>query len=245
MILLSARDRSYRAISVLPVMRVAVLYHCEQISPRLDDALADAGAEVERFRVDLDREVPSGSDFDAVIVLGGSMGAYEEEQYPWLVAEKNWLRRLVEAGTPVLGICLGSQLLAEALGGRAMLASTRPEVGVTPLALTLIGQVDPVTRHAGDVAFNLHQDTFELPPGADLLATSADFPQAFRLGSALAVQFHPDADVHQAIEWVDEVPDFLIKAGKEVAAYSQELEEWEPVLDRNSRSLFRAFLETV
>ncbi|HUO45547.1 MAG TPA: type 1 glutamine amidotransferase [Acidimicrobiia bacterium] len=226
-------------------MRVAVLYHCEQTTHRLDDALADAGAEVERFRLDLDEVVPSGTDFDAVVVLGGSMGAYEEEQYPWLVGEKEWLRKLVESRTPVLGICLGSQLLADALGGKAMRANSAPEVGVTPLRLTLTGQVDPVARHAGEVVYNLHQDTFELPPGADLLASSAGFPQAFRLGSALAVQFHPDADARQAIDWVDEVPDFLTKAGVEVVAYTEDLEKWEPVLDRNSRLLFRAFLETV
>ena len=225
-------------------MRVAVLYHCQQTTHRLDDVLLEKGASVERFRMDLDQRVPAGRRFDAVVVLGGSMGAYEEDPHPWLGEEKAWLAELVESGTPVLGICLGSQLLAEALGGRAYLAE-RPEAGVVPLHLSKAGAVHPVLSRAGSRVFSLHQDTFDLPPGAVLLAQSDDYRQAFQLGSALAVQFHPDADHELGVEWALEIAPFLERAGVEMADYQRSLEEAEADLDRESRALFRAFLETV
>ena len=225
-------------------MRVAVLYHCEQTTHRLDDVLGEKGASVERFRMDLDQRVPADGGFDAVVVLGGSMGAYEEDRHPWLGEEKAWLRALVDAGTPVLGICLGSQLLADVLGGRAYLAE-RPEAGVVPLRLTEAGSGHPVLSKAGPRVFTLHQDTFELPPGAVLLGQSDDYPQAFQLGSALAVQFHPDADHQLGVEWAKEIAPFLERAGVELVDYQSSLEEAEADLDRESRSLFRAFLETV
>ncbi len=222
-------------------MRVAVLLHCEQTAHRLDDALSSARGAVERFRVDLERKVPSGSDFDAVVVLGGSMGAYEEGQYPWLAEEKAWLRDLVAGDVPVLGICLGSQLLADALGGRAYLGR-RPEAGLVDLHLTSAGAAHPVLRLAGPRVFSLHQDTFDLPPQAELLARSDAYPLAFRIGSALAIQFHPDADSRLAVEWAKEDAPLLDGAGVDLAAYQAELEAAEADLDRESRAMFTAFL---
>ena len=226
-------------------MRVGVIYHCDQTTDRLDEALAAHGAEVARYRLDQGDEVPATTSFDAVIVLGGAMGAYDTADHPWLEDEKTWLQVLADQGVPVLGICLGSQLLAEVLGGRAFLSPLAPEAGVVKLELTAGGRADPVMRHAGARVFSLHQDTFEIPPRARLLALSADYPQAFRCESVLALQFHPDADAALAVEWAKEMAPFLTRAGVELVDYERDLEAAEPYLARNSRRIFQAFLEAV
>ena len=226
-------------------MRVGVIYHCDQTSHRLDEVLAAEGAEVSRYRLDQGDDVPATTPFDAVIVLGGAMGAYDTAEHPWLEPEKSWLQTLAAMRVPVLGICLGSQLLADVLGGRAFLSPQAPEAGVVRLELTAAGRADPVLRHAGTRVFSLHQDTFELPPGARLLALSADYPQAFRFESVLAIQFHPDADSALAVEWAKEMAPFLNRAGVELVDYERDLEAAEPYLARTSQRIFRAFLEAV
>ena len=223
-------------------MRVGIVYHCDQTTDRLDEVVAELGTEVARYRLGMGDDVPTSTDFDAVIVLGGAMGAYDTAQHPWLEDEKTWLQTLAGKQVPVLGICLGSQLLAEALGGRAFLSPIAPEAGVTRLDLTALGRADPVLQRAGTKVFSLHQDTFDLPPGAKLLALSADYPQAFRYGSVLAIQFHPDADAALAVEWAKEMAPFLNRAGVELADYESELVAAEPYLARTSKRIFQAFL---
>jgi GMP synthase (glutamine-hydrolysing) len=228
-----------------PTMRVGVIYHCDQTTDRLDEVLAAQDAEVARYRLDQGDDVPATTPFDAVIVLGGAMGAYDTAEHPWLEDEKAWLQTLATNNVPVLGICLGSQLLADVLGGRAFLSPGAPEAGVIRLELTAAGRADRVLRYAGTGVFSLHQDTFELPPGAKLLGLSADYPQAFRYGSVLAIQFHPDADAALAVEWAKEMAPFLTGAGVELADYERDLEAAEPYLARTSRRIFQAFLEAV
>ncbi len=223
-------------------MRVSVVYHCEQTTGRLDDELARIGAAVARIYLHQGDEVPTSESFDRVVTLGGEMGAYEDNLHTWMQAEKEWLAGLVAEGLPVLGVCLGSQLLAAALGGTAFPAQ-RPEADVVDLVLTEEGQADPSIQALGSRVFSLHQDTFHLPPGATLLARSAMFPQAFRLGSALAVQFHPDADLDLAKRWGKEDWSLLPKAGIDYDSYSQHLEEADRELDSTSRAFFRSWLE--
>jgi GMP synthase (glutamine-hydrolysing) len=223
-------------------MRVALVYHCPQTTHRLDDALREAGASVERFHVEAGDAMP-GTGFDRAIILGGAMGANDVDLHPWLDDEKRWIRNVIEAGTPLLGICLGSQLMADALGGKAYRAAG-PEVSVVAISLTDAGLADPVLSHIGPMAYALHQDTFTLPPGGTLLAYTERFPQAFRLGSGLALQFHPDADREQALEWGHEDSAFLEAAGIDYDEYARALTAAEPMLDRSSRALFAAWLQS-
>jgi GMP synthase-like glutamine amidotransferase len=115
------------------------------------------------------------------VLLGGPCAVNDPPA--WLQREKEWLRRQIARGTPILGICLGSQLLAEALGG-AIRALDRPETGWTQIDFADGSQLD---------ALQWHEDTFTLPPGAEALASSAGCAQQlFRRGPHIGIQFHPE-----------------------------------------------------
>jgi GMP synthase (glutamine-hydrolysing) len=134
---------------------------------------------------------PDDPDRAGIICLGGPMSAYQEPTHPFLADEKRQLRRAVQRGIPVLGICLGAQLLAEALGGRAR-GGPELECGAVDVALTAAGHRDPVLRGLAGPFFSFHSDTFDPPPGAHVLATTERYLQAFRSGSAVGLQFHPE-----------------------------------------------------
>ncbi|CAN5148456.1 type 1 glutamine amidotransferase [soil metagenome] len=222
-------------------MRVGVIYHCEQTTGRLDASLDAASAETVRFYLHRGDQVPVHESFDRVVSLGGEMGAYEDDLHQWMGVEKAWLARLVNEDVPVLGVCLGSQLLADALGGAAY-RSARAEADVIELELTHEGAADPLLNSVGKQVFSLHQDTFDLPPDATLLARSNLYPQAFLLGSAIAVQFHPDADLDLAKGWGKEDGSLLPAAGIDYDTYCQHLEEADAVLDSKSRAFFAEWL---
>jgi len=131
---------------------------------------------------------------DLLIVLGGPIGAYEEEQYPFLQGELRVLQDRLAAGAPTLGICLGAQLMARALGARVY-PGPRKEIGWSPLELTAEGR-HSVLRHLGDAAvLHWHGDTFDLPQGCARLASTAICRnQAFMKGpNILGLQFHAEA----------------------------------------------------
>jgi GMP synthase (glutamine-hydrolysing) len=134
---------------------------------------------------------------DGLVVLGGVMDADETDDYPHLLATMDLLRDAAARDAPALGICLGAQLAAAALGGRAYPGPAGEELGWTKLELTEAGRADPVTGALTEPVelFEWHHDTFDPPPGATLLASGAVYGnQAFRLGSVVAVQFHPEVD---------------------------------------------------
>jgi GMP synthase (glutamine-hydrolysing) len=222
-------------------MRVAVIYHSPHSTDRLDDALVEVRAQVDRYHLDQGDPVPENLSYDRVVVLGGAMGAYDCDRFPWLAPEKRWLANLVEAEVPVLGICLGAQLLADSLGGRAYKAD-EPEVAVTELKMTAAGRRDPIVSLARPVVFSLHKDSFELPPGSDLLARTDRFPHAFRHGSALALQFHPDADLKRALAWGKKNWSILELAGVGFEEYAAQLTAADADLDRSSRDIFKTWL---
>jgi GMP synthase-like glutamine amidotransferase len=179
-----------------------------------EDELRSRGLEVTRVELDEGEPLPDWREFPALVVMGGPMGAYDEDEHPWLVDEKRLLREAVEADVPVWGVCLGAQLLASALGARVY-RGDRPEVGLLPVHLTSAAAEDPVFRHAPSSFPTLqwHGDSFDLPDGATLLASSPAYPhQAFRVGRSYGLQFHIEVSLELATEW----------AG--VPAYAQSLE---------------------
>jgi GMP synthase (glutamine-hydrolysing) len=134
---------------------------------------------------------------DGLVVLGGAMDFDETDAYPHLARTTDLLRDAAARSAPALGICLGAQLAAAALGGRAYPGPAGEELGWTKVELTPEGQADPVLGALQEPAelFEWHHDTLDPPPGATLLAFGGVYPtQAFRLGSVVAVQFHPEVD---------------------------------------------------
>ena len=145
--------------------------------------------------------LPPLESFDLLVSLGGPMGAYEEEKHPWLIPEKEYLRQAFAAGKKILGLCLGCQLLADALGGKAF-RHTRKEFGWQPIeplpdGISWFGATTPFQ------AFQWHGDTYSLPPGAIQLARNeATEQQAFLVrgpagSQVIGLQFH--------LEWTEEM----------------------------------------
>ncbi|EME69085.1 glutamine amidotransferase [Paramagnetospirillum caucaseum] len=132
---------------------------------------------------------------DLLVVLGGPIGAYEDDSYPFLSPELRLIEARLRAGRPVIGICLGAQLMARALGARVYPNGGVKEIGWSPLDLTAAGRASPLGMLAGIPVLHWHGDTFDLPDGATLLASTAiTRNQAFSWGkAALGLQFHVEA----------------------------------------------------
>lgn len=140
---------------------------------------------------------------DLLVVLGGPIGVYESEAYPFIDDELRLLRARLAADRPTLGICLGCQLIAQALGARVYPGSQK-EIGWKPLTLTEAGHRSPLAAFAdGTPVLHWHGDTFDVPEGATLLASSDRYPhQAFSWGSrTLALQFHIETTARGLERW--------------------------------------------
>ena len=149
-------------------------------------------------RIDEGQPLPaSARGLDGLVVLGGFMGVHDQEEHPWLVAERELLAEAVNRGLPVLGVCLGSQQLAAALGAEVR-RGPAPEIGLGDVELTPEGLEDPVLGPLGPrpPVMHWHEDAFELPPGASRLAATDACPnQAFRAGELVyGLQFHLELD---------------------------------------------------
>lgn len=180
-----------------------VLRHGDDIpAGYLAEALDRAGVRRREVLLHRGEGIPDDGDWLAVAALGGTMGAYDADLHPWLADEKRFLDEQIRLGVPVLGICLGSQVLADVLGGRAFLSDRAPEIEHLLPELTAAGRSDPVLCHLDAAMPVWHQDTWDLPTGTVLLATSGEYPHAFRLGSTVAIQAHPEADAGVVRDWV-------------------------------------------
>jgi GMP synthase (glutamine-hydrolysing) len=148
---------------------------------------------------------PTVADADLLIVLGGPIGAYEEDRYPFLTGEMALIEKRLGNGKPLLGICLGAQLMARALGARVY-PGPHKEIGFAPLTLSAAGTASPLMPFGEDGAAVLHWhgDTFDLPKGASRLASSAITEnQAFALGpKVLGLQFHGEARLAGFERWL-------------------------------------------
>jgi GMP synthase (glutamine-hydrolysing) len=143
--------------------------------------------------------------YDAVFVFGGAMHADQDDHHPWLREETMWLQQLLACRTPVLGVCLGVQLLARAAGAPVRRMPDGPEIGWCAVELTEAGALDPVVGSLPRLfdALQWHHYTYGLPAGAVELARSPACTQAFRLGNACwGVQFHPEVTETQLEGWL-------------------------------------------
>ena len=221
------------------MMRVLAVTHGPDVRPEVfADVIVEDGHDLVEWDI-RSRGAPSSSELDAVIVLGGDQNVGEELEHPWLHEEYEALRRWVDEQTPLLGICLGAQTLAHALGAP-----------VEPIGETLSGFYDSSLTDAGVddpvlgvlprrfEAFNANGYRFDVPADAVTLATGP-VPQAFRVnGSAWGVQFHPEVRRDQVLKWFDG-DESLTRPLDDLA---RELDEKLAAWQEHGRRLCRAFI---
>ncbi|MEJ2087687.1 MAG: type 1 glutamine amidotransferase [Gammaproteobacteria bacterium] len=173
--------------------------------------LLDSGYDITCTRLFARVHLPEPEAIDLLIVMGGPMSVNDEREHPWLVAEKRFIRTVIEAGKPTLGVCLGAQLMAAALGGEVYPNPVK-EIGWLPIQAER--QAHEATFRFPDeiVVFHWHGDTFTLPPGAVRLARSAVCEnQAFQLGSrVLGLQFHLETTPESARALAENCRDELL-----------------------------------
>ena len=223
-------------------MRLTVLRNDAMVPPgHLARVAAERGVHIDLVALDAGDPLPDVESVEAVAVLGGEMGAYDVERYPYLAREKQFLREAVDAGVPVLGLCLGCQLLADALGGEAFLAP-RPEVVLAPVRAVVD---DPVVGVIAErPALAMHRDTWTVPEGGTLIAVSDTYNQAFRFGTALGVQPHPEVESEVLADWLDHPESALLveQAGADVDAVRSDFDTAGDELVAAADAFFDAWL---
>lgn len=197
-------------------MRVAIIENMAGTPHgQVGAALAEVNAELDVICVYKGDKLPADANsHDALVVFGGEQSAIDDEKYPYLSQLAKLMRRFTEADKPVLGICLGSQLLARAHGGKNLLKATR-EFGWETIEVNEEGRQDPVLSTVGESfrIFQWHYDTFTLPEGAVRLASNgAAINQAFRIGRAsYGTQFHFEANTSVVDGWRNDFADSIEK----------------------------------
>ncbi|WP_275001563.1 glutamine amidotransferase [Promicromonospora iranensis] len=183
---------------------------------------------------------------DLLVVLGGPVGVYETEAYPFLRDEKVAIAARLRAGLPTLGVCLGAQLVAAALGADVV-ATGRKEIGYAPLTLTDEGRGSALTSLDGVRVLHWHGDEFAVPAGAARLAETPGFPnQAFAVGShILGLQFHLEADHTQIERWLVGHAHELAAAGVDPGRVRSDAAAYGPALADAARRTFDAWLDPV
>lgn len=177
----------------------------------IDSWLEAKGYQLTHTRFFESTDLPDLRAIDLLVVLGGPMSVNDEDTFPWLIVEKQFIREVIEARIPVLGICLGAQLIANAMGTRVFPNSVK-EIGWFPIYATATNDRSVFTFPASETVFHWHGETFDLPPGAIRLARSAGCAnQAFQLGkSVIGLQFHLETTPESVREIVSHCRDELI-----------------------------------
>lgn len=195
-------------------MRALVIQHIAVEGPgTLAALLTQRGWALETIALYAGAKLPQAPDaYDAIIVMGGPMGVYDEADYPFLHHEHSFLTQAIARQVPLLGICLGSQLLAKALGARVY-PNPQKEIGWYSVELTPAGQAEPLFAGLGTAVpvFQWHGDAFDIPPGATLLASSALCAhQAFRYGDRVyGLLFHLELTAEVIHRWMEAFADEL------------------------------------
>jgi len=249
--LAAPRADTIAAVSNGPAILVLQHIACEPPGAYADP-MRERDAELHAVELDEGEPLPDWREFDAMVVMGGPMGACDDSDHPWLAEERDCIGAAVRAGLPFFGACLGSQLLAASLGARVYTGAT-PEVGVLDVELTEAGRDD---RVLGDLprrfpTLQWHSDSFDLPAGAVALASSPAYAnQAFRVGStAYAVQFHLEVTSEMAAEWAS-VPDYAraleqVHGPGALDALLGSFEKRREEMTAHARTLFSRWLELV
>lgn len=236
-------------------MRFLVFQHIDVEHPGIyRDFMDEDGIGRDTVELDEGAPIPGLEDYDALIVMGGPMDTWEEDAHPWMVPEKAAINRWVrELGKPFLGVCLGHQLLSDALGG-GVAKMAEPEVGICTIDLTEAGRVDPLFAGLGPTLDCLQWHGAEvsaLPEAGVVLATNpACAVQAFRAGdAAYGLQFHSELTAATVPGW-GEIPTYRQDLERVMGAGAQERLENDAAVhmsefNRSARVLYDNFFSIV
>ena len=186
---------------------------------------------------------------DLVVILGGPIGAYDEQDYPFLIDELRLLETRLNADLPTLGICLGAQLMARSLGAKVYPGSEK-EIGWSPIELSHEGMNSPLAHLASEHTHVLHWhgDTFDLPVGATHLASSSKYQnQAFSWGKCgLALQFHPEVTARNLERWfIGHACEIGTTSGISVAQLREDTARYAQPLELQAHKFWQAWLKDV
>jgi GMP synthase (glutamine-hydrolysing) len=230
-------------------MRALVISHQRDAGPGVfAPALTDAGHELDVWHfAETDQPPTDPHDYDAVLTFGGAMHVDQASEHPWIDVELALLAEMFERGTPLLGVCLGAQLLAAAVGGSAARAS-EPEIGWFDVEVTPEGIGDPVIGPLAPrfEAFEWHSYECRLPDDAVVLARTPVCVQAFRIGrSAWGIQFHAEVTSDDARRWIDDYhsDDDAVRIGIDPAALHAETERKIGAFNALGRELCRRWAQ--
>ena len=236
-------------------MRVLVLQHVAVEHPGvIRDYFRADGISWDAVKLDEGERIPPLNAYDMMLVMGGPQDVWQEAEHPWLVAEKAAIRTfVVEMKRPFLGICLGHQLLAEAIGGHVALAD-RAEVGIMPVQMTASGRPDPLFHSLADPLTILQWHSAEvkaLPQGAVVLASSDDCcVQAFRYGPhAYGLQSHVEITGDTVREWAA-IPEYAAALEKilglsAMRSLQDAVAEKLPNFNRDAKLLYDNFMSLI
>lgn len=232
-------------MTVSPKVAVAVRHVAFEDLGNLEPCLREKGYAVEYLEAGLDR-IEGAARADLLVVLGGPIGAYDSEAYPFLRDEVALLEARLAAGRPTLGICLGAQLIAQALGAKVRAGPVK-EIGWSPLRLTRAGRRSALAALEEAPVLHWHGDTFDIPAGAEQLASTPAYEnQAFSVGSdILALQFHPEACGRSLERWYIGHATELARAGVSVASLRAETARHDALLQRCAHKLWANWLASL
>lgn len=227
-------------------MKILAIQNCEIEGFGLyDEYLLAQESEHRVVHAYRERALPPVEAFDAILIGGTPISAYDARDFPFLQRECEYLRQALAARKPCFGICCGAQILAQLLGAEVRKCSRR-EIGGYEVRLTSAGQSDPLLDGfpLSFPVFHWHGDTFEIPVGAQLLVEGDDCRnQVFRCGNVVGVQFHLEVTSNDASVWADEYAAELAELGKTKAQVVTECREREREMRPLAYRLLHNFFE--